>query len=57
MKTRARERDIGWRLDYFFVSKDLLPKVLDSFIMNNVKEIIDTYGSDHCPVGLKVQFD
>ncbi len=46
MKTRARERDIGWRLDYFFVSQDLRGQVRDAFIQPAVQ------GSDHCPVGL-----
>jgi exodeoxyribonuclease-3 len=45
-KTRARERNIGWRLDYFFVSPDLLPTLKDSFIESRVM------GSDHCPVGI-----
>jgi exodeoxyribonuclease-3 len=45
-KTRARERNIGWRLDYFFVSDDLLPKLKDAFILR------DVMGSDHCPVGI-----
>lgn len=43
---QARERNIGWRLDYFFVSSDLAPLILDAFILPEVK------GSDHCPVGL-----
>ncbi|UCG68671.1 MAG: exodeoxyribonuclease III [Thermoplasmata archaeon] len=45
-KTRARERNIGWRIDYFFVSDDLLSKIKDAFILNKVM------GSDHCPVGV-----
>ncbi|MCX8125156.1 MAG: exodeoxyribonuclease III [Spirochaetes bacterium] len=45
-KTKARERNIGWRIDYFFVSNDLVPKVKDAFILDKVE------GSDHCPVGL-----
>lgn len=46
MKTRARERNIGWRIDYFFVSQGLLPKVSAAFIQPEVQ------GSDHCPIGL-----
>lgn len=46
MKTRARERNIGWRLDYFFVSENLLLSVSRAFIMSEVM------GSDHCPVGI-----
>lgn len=42
----ARGKNVGWRIDYFLVSKSLLPKVKESFILN------DTLGSDHCPVGI-----
>jgi exodeoxyribonuclease-3 len=45
-KTRARERNIGWRIDYFFVSDDLVSRLNDAFILNKVM------GSDHCPVGI-----
>ena len=48
-KTRAREKNIGWRIDYFFVSEELAPAVSDAWIENNV------YGSDHCPVGLELE--
>lgn len=47
-KTKARERNIGWRIDYFFVSKELMPKVKDAFILSKVG------GSDHCPIGITV---
>jgi exodeoxyribonuclease III len=46
MKTRARDRNVGWRLDYFFVSDNILPAVTGAYIMP------DVMGSDHCPVGL-----
>jgi exodeoxyribonuclease-3 len=46
LKTRARERNVGWRLDYFFVSENLLPFINEAFIMPEVM------GSDHCPIGL-----
>lgn len=49
MKTRARERNIGWRIDYFFVSENLRDQVKDAFIMP------DVVGSDHCPVGITVE--
>lgn len=49
MKSRARERNVGWRIDYFFVSDDLLPSVTGAFIMPEVM------GSDHCPVGLTLK--
>ena len=45
-KTRAREKNIGWRIDYFFVSEELAPAVSDAWIESDVR------GSDHCPVGL-----
>lgn len=45
-KTRARERDVGWRLDYFFITAELLPKLQNTFILK------DIMGSDHCPVGI-----
>lgn len=43
---RARERNTGWRIDYFVVSNRLFPRVKDSFILS------DIMGSDHCPVGI-----
>ncbi|RPH39335.1 MAG: exodeoxyribonuclease III [Burkholderiales bacterium] len=46
MKTGARARNVGWRIDYFFVSENLLPAVKDAFIQPAVQ------GSDHCPIGL-----
>jgi exodeoxyribonuclease III len=51
-KTRAKERNVGWRLDYFFVSDNLIESVQDSFILDNVKSIIGSDASDHCPVGI-----
>ena len=44
--TRARERNVGWRLDYFFVSENARKDVKNAFILNEVM------GSDHCPVGI-----
>jgi exodeoxyribonuclease-3 len=46
MKTRARERNIGWRIDYFFASENLKDSVNSSFILSDVQ------GSDHCPIGI-----
>lgn len=43
---KAREKNIGWRIDYFVVSERLMPSVADSLIYDQVM------GSDHCPVGL-----
>ena len=48
MKTRARERDIGWRIDYFFASEELRSKIRDAYILPQVT------GSDHCPVILEI---
>ncbi len=45
-KTAARERNVGWRIDYFFATKGLLPDVKESNMMS------DVMGSDHCPVYL-----
>ena len=42
----ARQKNIGWRIDYVFVNNEFLPKVKDSFILKDVQ------GSDHCPVGI-----
>jgi exodeoxyribonuclease-3 len=44
--TDARSRNIGWRLDYFLVSRDLVPYIVDADIHP------DVIGSDHCPVSL-----
>jgi len=48
-KTRARERDVGWRIDYFFVSENLLPKLKKAYILK------DVLGSDHCPIGIELK--
>jgi len=47
MKTFARERNVGWRIDYFFVSKELIPNLVLNEILSKI------YGSDHCPISLK----
>jgi exodeoxyribonuclease-3 len=44
----AREKNVGWRIDYFLVTESFLPKVKSSFILNEV------FGSDHCPVGIEL---
>jgi exodeoxyribonuclease-3 len=48
---KARDRNVGWRIDYFFVSEDIVAKgwLKEAFIDNTV------FGSDHCPVGLVLQ--
>ena len=45
----AREKNVGWRIDYFVVSDRMMTRVKDSFILNEVM------GSDHCPVGIIVE--
>ena len=46
--TKARERDVGWRIDYFFITPDLFPRLKKAFILK------DVMGSDHCPVGIEL---
>ena len=46
---KARERNTGWRIDYFLVSDRLFPRVADAAIH------ADILGSDHCPVSLTLQ--
>ncbi len=46
---KAREKNVGWRIDYFVVSDRLMPRVKDSFILGEIM------GSDHCPVGILVE--
>lgn len=48
-RTRARARNIGWRLDYFFVSQNLVSNIHKAQILTEVQ------GSDHCPVSLELQ--
>ena len=48
LKSGARARNVGWRIDYFFVSDNMLPSVSDAFIMPEVM------GSDHCPIGIVI---
>lgn len=44
----ARERNVGWRIDYFFVDEGLKDKVKSAFILPHVM------GSDHCPIGVEI---
>lgn len=46
--TRARERNVGWRIDYFFIAAEAAGRVQDAFILP------DVMGSDHCPVGIRL---
>lgn len=47
---KARKNNAGWRIDYFFVSRDLIDRgvLRDAFILNEIN------GSDHCPVGIEL---
>ena len=45
----VRAKNVGWRIDYFFVTEGLMKKVKDSFITPEVM------GSDHCPIGLDIK--
>jgi exodeoxyribonuclease III (xth) len=45
----AREKNVGWRIDYFIVSKDIETKIKEATIYPEIM------GSDHCPVGLDIE--
>lgn len=45
---KSRDRNVGWRIDYFLVSDKIMPNVKDAAIYN------EYYGSDHCPVALEL---
>ncbi len=47
---KARERNVGWRIDYFLLSKKAKAKIQNAYILD------DIYGSDHCPIGLDIKF-
>ena len=48
-RMRARERNVGWRIDYFLVSENIKDRIVSTDILN------DVLGSDHCPVELILQ--
>ncbi len=50
VRSGARERNVGWRIDYFFVDKDLLPHLKAAEIHSSVM------GSDHCPISITLEF-
>ena len=49
MKTKARERNVGWRIDYFFINKELENNLLSASILKDVE------GSDHCPISIEIE--
>lgn len=49
IKTAARSRNVGWRLDYFFVDEKIIPKIKNTGMLSNFM------GSDHCPITLEIQ--
>ena len=46
----AKANNIGWRLDYFYISNNLLSNLKDASIHNKVE------GSDHCPISISLEF-
>ncbi|MBP2132259.1 exodeoxyribonuclease-3 [Methanomicrobium sp. W14] len=50
LKSKARDRNVGWRIDYFFANEELKDNIVESTIMSQV------YGSDHCPIMLRLRF-
>ncbi|MFH1725891.1 MAG: exodeoxyribonuclease III [Elusimicrobiota bacterium] len=50
LQSRARQRNVGWRIDYFFVSESLKPHVKNAAIHP------DVMGSDHCPIAVELGF-
>lgn len=49
MRSGARQRNVGWRIDYFFASENLKDKIKTAFVLP------DVMGSDHCPVGIEME--
>jgi exodeoxyribonuclease-3 len=47
--TKARERNVGWRIDYFFIDKALKKQV------KKINYLNEQMGSDHCPVSLEIE--
>jgi len=47
-RSGARLKNVGWRIDYFFISEDLCENLEDAFILDYIE------GSDHCPVGIRI---
>jgi exodeoxyribonuclease-3 len=50
MVTRARDRNVGWRIDYFYISENLKKNIISASIHSSVM------GSDHCPIEIELKF-
>ncbi|MCR4942431.1 MAG: exodeoxyribonuclease III [Campylobacter sp.] len=48
-RANARAKNVGWRIDYFFISQNLKDRLKDAFILSHIT------GSDHCPVGIEIE--
>lgn len=48
IKSRARDRNVGWRIDYFFAAQELMPRIANPRIHTEV------FGSDHCPLSIEI---
>jgi exodeoxyribonuclease-3 len=48
-RANARANNVGWRIDYFYVSEDLKPHISNAYIMSEI------FGSDHCPIALEME--
>jgi len=48
-RSQARERNVGWRIDYFVISDSLRPSLVSARIL------ADVYGSDHCPISVELK--
>jgi exodeoxyribonuclease-3 len=46
---KSRERNIGWRIDYFIISNNLKDNLKEAYIFDEIM------GSDHCPVGINIE--
>ena len=48
-RANARANNVGWRIDYFYVSEDLKDNIVNAYIMSEI------FGSDHCPIALEIE--
>ena len=50
MITRARDRNVGWRIDYFFIDENSINNLEKAYIQSKIM------GSDHCPTGIDIKY-